>query len=123
MISVRVTVVHYSMFSFPPYGGSRGTRAPKSAIGNKPRRDTITGAKTMSVIPKELQDQVMRLPVRLRARLAEQLIASLEQEPVDAEAETLWTTEALRRADELSTGKVKGIPAERAFAKARSAIR
>ncbi len=77
----------------------------------------------MSVIPKELQNQVMRLPVRLRARLAEQLIASLDQEPVDADAETLWTVEALRRAEELSTGKVEGIPAEQAFAKARSVIR
>ena len=61
----------------------------------------------MSAIPKDLEDQVMRLPVRLRARLAEQLIASLDQEPVDADAETLWTVEAQRRAEELAAEKVE----------------
>jgi putative addiction module component (TIGR02574 family) len=77
----------------------------------------------MPAIPKDLEDQVMRLPVDLRARLAEQLIASLDQEPADADAKALWIVEAQRRAEELAAEKVKGIPAEQAFANARAVTR
>lgn len=77
----------------------------------------------MPATPKELEDQVMRLPTRARARLAKQLIASLDQEPVDADVETLWIVEAQRRAEELAAQKVEEIPAEQALAKARAVIR
>jgi putative addiction module component (TIGR02574 family) len=77
----------------------------------------------MSAIPRELEDEVMGLPVHLRARLAEQLIASLDQAPADADAEALWIVEAQRRAEELAADKVEGIPAKEALAKARAAIR
>ena len=77
----------------------------------------------MSTLPQELEDTVMRLPARLRAELAVRLIASLEQETTDADAELEWIGEAERRAEELSTGAVEGISAVEALAKARAALR
>jgi putative addiction module component (TIGR02574 family) len=74
----------------------------------------------MSAIPEKLEDKAMKLPAYLRAQLAERLIASLDQDHVDADAEALWAAEARRRAEELDTGKVAGISAERALAKARA---
>jgi putative addiction module component (TIGR02574 family) len=77
----------------------------------------------MRSAPEQLEDDAMRLPPRSRARLAQRLIASLEQEPADPDAEALWMTEAQRRAEELASGKVHGIPAETALTKARAALR
>jgi putative addiction module component (TIGR02574 family) len=77
----------------------------------------------MSAIPKTLEEEVMRLPADLRARLAERLIASLDQDPTDADAETQWVVEAQRRAEELAAGKVEGISAEQALARVRAALR
>lgn len=68
------------------------------------------GSEAMSAIPKKLEDQAMGLPADLRARLAERLITSLDQEP--AEAEVLWMGEAQRRAEELAAGVVEEIPSE-----------
>ena len=83
----------------------------------------VPGNEPMPTLPKELRDTVMRLPAQLRAQLAEQLIASLEQEPADADAELLWVAEAERRAEEFSTGVAKGVPAGDAIAKARAKLR
>lgn len=41
----------------------------------------------------------------------------------DPDAEKLWAAEAQQRADELASGKVKGIPAETVLTKARAALR
>jgi putative addiction module component (TIGR02574 family) len=87
------------------------------------RDPEFAGHKTMPGVPKALEDEVMSLPLRLRARLAEQLIASLDQGPADADPEASWTVEAQRRAEEMTQGKVEGIPAEEALAKARTALR
>lgn len=77
----------------------------------------------MPDVRKALEDEVMSLPIRLRARLAEQLIAGLDQGPADADPEASWTAEAQRRAEELTQGKVEGIPAEEVLAKALTALR
>jgi putative addiction module component (TIGR02574 family) len=75
----------------------------------------------MAVGRKNLEDQALKLPVRARAQLAQRLIASLDGEPYP-NGEGLWLIEAKRRAAELSSGKVKGIPAAKVFKKARSAL-
>ena len=72
--------------------------------------------------PKKLEHEALKLPARARARLAHRLIKSLEGPP-DPEAERLWVIEAERRASEMASGKVKGIPADKVFKKARSALR
>jgi putative addiction module component (TIGR02574 family) len=71
---------------------------------------------------REIEAKALQLPPTERARLAERLIASLDQES-DRDAEQVWLAEAERRLDELESGKVAGIPAEEVLDKARSTIR
>ncbi len=71
---------------------------------------------------RELESKALKLPRRDRARLAQRLISSLEQE-ADADAEKLWLEEAERRLDEFKSGKVAGIAAAKVIKKARSTLR
>jgi putative addiction module component (TIGR02574 family) len=71
---------------------------------------------------RELESKALKLSRRERVRLAQRLISSLDQE-VDVHAEKLWLQEAERRLDELKSGKVAGIPAEKVIRKARSTLR
>lgn len=66
----------------------------------------------------ELQSEALRLDPRSRARLAESLLASLD-ELADSEIEQLWLDEAERRAREWDAGHVQGIPAEQVLAELR----
>lgn len=77
----------------------------------------------MATALKRLEDEAMKLPARSRARLAERLITSLDQEGTDPDAKKLWSQEAQRRANELTDGKVKGIPAKKVLKRARAALR
>jgi putative addiction module component (TIGR02574 family) len=63
----------------------------------------------------------MRLPLRDRVRLAQQLASSLDDE-VESGVEALWFTEAERRLEELRAGKVEGIDSDEAFQNARKAL-
>jgi putative addiction module component (TIGR02574 family) len=76
----------------------------------------------MSMPARELESKALRLSRRERARLAQRLISSLDQE-VDADVEKLWLEEAERRLGELKSGKVAGVPVEKVVRKARSALR
>lgn len=71
---------------------------------------------------RELEFKALKLPRKERARLAERLIASLDQDS-DPDAEKLWLEEAERRLDELESGKAVGIPAAEVLEKARSTLR
>ena len=71
---------------------------------------------------RELESKAMKLSRRARARLAQRLISSLD-EAADAQSEKLWVEEAERRLDELKSGTVAGIPAEKVIKKARSTLR
>lgn len=70
----------------------------------------------------EIVARVLRLSPEERVRLAEELIASLDEE-IEPDVEELWLAEAERRLKDFRSGKVRGIPAAKAFAKARSALR
>jgi putative addiction module component (TIGR02574 family) len=63
----------------------------------------------------------MRLPLRDRVRLAQRLVASLDDE-IETGVEALWLAEAERRVEELRSGRVKGIDAAEAFKNAREAL-
>jgi putative addiction module component (TIGR02574 family) len=71
---------------------------------------------------RELESRALRLSRKERARLAQRLISSLDQE-VDTGVEELWLREAERRLDELESGSVAGIPAEKVVRKARATLR
>ena len=74
----------------------------------------------MKVSPEQLQAELLQLPADVRARLAEALLASLD-EP-DAELDIAWGEEAERRSEEIRSGKVTPIPATEARARARSKL-
>ena len=67
----------------------------------------------MPLTREQLENEAQNLPRDERARLAEALIASLDEE---AEIERAWLAEAERRAAELDSGAVEGIPADQVFA-------
>jgi putative addiction module component (TIGR02574 family) len=54
----------------------------------------------------DLREEVLALPTQERARIASELLASLDSEPVDEhEIDELWSTETRRRAAMLDTGE------------------
>jgi putative addiction module component (TIGR02574 family) len=59
-----------------------------------------------------LERELLKLPAADRARLAERLIASLDEDP---EVEAAWMTEVRRRDAELESGAVRAIPVEDAL--------
>lgn len=68
----------------------------------------------------QLAAEAMRLRPKARARLAERLLASLPSDPKIDEA---WDREALRRLEEIRSGKARALPTkdvlDRAFAPPR----
>jgi len=67
---------------------------------------------------EELMQEALSLPSASRALLAEKLVESLEFD-VDEKIQTLWTTEAKKRRDEIRSGAVQPIPGEEALAEVR----
>ena len=60
----------------------------------------------------QIEQDLLKLPAADRARLAERLIASLDE---DAEIEAAWLSEVHRRDDELRSGAAEAIPLEDAL--------
>jgi putative addiction module component (TIGR02574 family) len=58
---------------------------------------------------EQIERELLRLPASERARLAERLIASLDE---DAEVERAWVEEVRRRDEELDSGAVQSLPLE-----------
>jgi putative addiction module component (TIGR02574 family) len=55
-----------------------------------------------------LRDELLALPLQERARIASDLLASLDSEAVDeAEVEELWSVETQRRAAALESGEAR----------------
>jgi putative addiction module component (TIGR02574 family) len=65
----------------------------------------------------DVEAEALKLPSHERARLAEVLIASLDEEDEVAQA---WASEAERRYEELRSGVVKAVPADQVFARIRA---
>jgi putative addiction module component (TIGR02574 family) len=65
----------------------------------------------MTAALKNLAATVEQLPAKDRIFLAEHLLASLE----DADFEQAWAEEAIRRRDEVRTGKVKPVAASEVY--------
>lgn len=75
----------------------------------------------MSDLVAELSARAQALPPEDRARLAEELLASLD--PRVAEVEVAWDHELRRRIDEIDSCAVSLVPADEAFARVRQALR
>ena len=66
---------------------------------------------------QELEAQLLHLARHERARLAQKLIASLDDED---EIEQQWAHEAERRYEQLRSGNAEALPAEQVLAEARA---
>jgi putative addiction module component (TIGR02574 family) len=76
----------------------------------------------MSDLAEELAQKARTLPPEDRARLAEELLASLH-EGWDAEIEAAWDEEIRRRISEIESGTAKLVPAEEVFAEIRQMLK
>jgi hypothetical protein len=71
---------------------------------------------------ESLEREALNLPPEQRARLAQLLLASLE-EVREAELERIWFAEARQRAEQIDSSAVQLIPSEEVEQKARSLLR
>lgn len=76
----------------------------------------------MSTLVDELSARAKALSAEDRARLAEELLESLQEE-ADADAEAAWDREIERRVAEIESGAVRLISAEEVHAEARRLFR
>lgn len=67
----------------------------------------------------ELEAEVLSLSASERAHLLERLIDSFEADSVIQDA---WVTEALRRENEVLSGKVTPVPGDEALARIRKSL-
>lgn len=67
-----------------------------------------------------LEAEALKLTISERAKLAEHLIASLDE---DSEIEEAWAAETERRIAEIENGTVELIPAAEAISRARAALK
>jgi putative addiction module component (TIGR02574 family) len=72
----------------------------------------------MSDLVKELSRRAHELVPEDRARLAEELLASLEVD-VDPEVDAAWEEEIRKRIAEVESGTAKLVPADEVFARIR----
>ncbi len=75
----------------------------------------------MSDLVDELSRKARALPPADRVRLAEELLATVQE--VDAEVEVAWDEEIKRRIAEIDSGTAKLIPAEEVFAEVRRLLK
>ncbi|HZL20325.1 MAG TPA: addiction module protein [Polyangia bacterium] len=61
----------------------------------------------MSSATKEIIEATLKLDAKERARIAHEIIVSLDEEPGEDGVEQAWEEELARRADEIDSGAVK----------------
>lgn len=69
---------------------------------------------------EELEVPALALPRSERARLAERLLASLDEEP---EIEAGWAEEVRRRMEQYRAGAIEAVPGDRVMREARSRLK
>jgi putative addiction module component (TIGR02574 family) len=74
----------------------------------------------MVAVTKELEAALLALPRAERARLAERLIASLDD---DVEVEQAWEAEVKRRLDGYRAGEIKAVAAASVHEEARRRLK
>ena len=78
----------------------------------------------MSTLVEELSAKARTLSPEDRARLAEDLLASLEPTPESSTAaEAAWEQEIARRVEEVNAGTAKLVPAQEVYAQTRRLYR
>ena len=72
--------------------------------------------------PDQLLREALLLPADARAKLASELISSLDESEVEADREVEWALEIRRRLDEYDAGLVRAIPAEEFLARLKATV-
>lgn len=75
----------------------------------------------MSRTLDQITEEALRLPAASKAVLADKLVESLEMEEPD-EIQRLWSTEAIRRRDEIRSGRVQPVPGEEVLEEVRRLV-
>jgi putative addiction module component (TIGR02574 family) len=75
----------------------------------------------MSLTIEPLAEEAMCLPTESRALLAEKIVESLDFAQPD-ESQQVWAAEAIRRRDEVRSGRVKPIPGDEVPAEVRRIV-
>jgi len=73
----------------------------------------------MSALLDKMANEVLSLPKNDRAKLAHELILSLD-DTIDSDANNTWESEINRRVKEIKDGTAKGRPAEQVLAEIRA---
>ena len=79
----------------------------------------------MNARAKKLREEVLELPKGARAKLAHDLLLSLEDEPFDppADVQKTWAAEIDKRVRDVKEGRVKLIPVEQAMRDVRASLK
>ncbi len=74
---------------------------------------------------KKLREEVLELPKKARAKLAHDLILSLEDEPLEnqEDVDKAWAEEIQRRVRDVVEGRVKLIPMDQAMRQVRASLK
>jgi len=75
----------------------------------------------MPLTLEQITDAAMDLPADSKISLVEKLVGSLAMEE-PTEIERLWSSEAVRRRDEVRSGRVEPIPGEEVLEEARRLV-
>ena len=75
----------------------------------------------VSMTVEQIAEEALSLPSEARALLADRLVDSLDPAKKDPIQE-LWASEALRRRDDVRSGRIKTIPSDEALARVRRAV-
>lgn len=102
----------------PSAGPFGANAAHQSVLELVPRSDYRL---LMSWTIDQLAEEAMQLPSASRALLAERLVESLDFAEID-EIQKLWAAEAIRRRDEIRSGRVQPIPGEQVLAEVRRLV-
>lgn len=76
----------------------------------------------MNIPVEKITEAVLALPSDARALLADRLVESLDP-LTDPGVREAWSAEALRRLEEVRSGKVDGVPATEVSARVRKLLR
>lgn len=75
----------------------------------------------MPLTLEQLTAEAMQLPVESRVLLADRLVESLDSAELE-DIQRLWTAEAIRRRDEVRSGRVQSVPGEQVLDEVRRLV-
>jgi putative addiction module component (TIGR02574 family) len=70
---------------------------------------------------EQIADEALSLPSEARALLADRLVESLDPTE-NGYIRKLWASEALKRRDDVRSGRIKTIPSEEGISRVRRAV-